>query len=51
VRRTPQYPRAAYLAGRIVKGDVAITPLAEIPSKDPLVEVEERAMSVAGISM
>jgi hypothetical protein len=37
--RAPEYPRAAHLADRIVKGSAAITAFPEAPAEDPLVEI------------
>ena len=34
--RAPEYPSAAYFAGRIVKGRTTITALPDVPAEDPL---------------
>src|SRR5437879_1286154 len=37
--RAPEYPGAAHLAGRIVKGGTAIAALPDVPAEDPPVEI------------
>src|SRR5206468_102307 len=45
--RAPEDPRAAYLAGRVVKGRGTVAPFPDVPAEHPLVKVG-RARNVSG---